>query len=58
MAVKEVAKQEVKSLKVKTNLKAGALGDPCEPQWYAGYRDGWGNYQAQLRPQDRRPSPV
>ena len=56
--MKQVAKQEVKSLKVKTNLKAGALGDPCEPQWYAGYRDGWNNYQAQLRPQDRRPSPV
>ena len=56
--MKEVNQQKLKTLKVKTNLKAGALGDPCEPQWYDGYHDGWDHYQAQFNSHNRRPSPV
>ena len=56
--MKEVNQQKLKTLKVKTNLKAGALGDPCEPQWYDGYRNGWNDYQDRFDHKDRRPSPV
>lgn len=56
--MKEVTEQKTKALKVKTNLKAGALGDPCESEWYAGFRNGWNDYQNQYDRRDRRPSPV
>jgi hypothetical protein len=56
--MKDATQQQAKTLKVKTNLKAGALGDPCEPQWYAGYRNGWNDYQDQFDRRDRRPSPI
>ena len=51
-------KDSQKLLRIKTGIRAGALGDPCEPYWYAGYRDGW-NYVQSLYPKDKRKkSPV
>jgi hypothetical protein len=47
-----------KALKVKTGIRAGALGDPCEPYWYAGYRDAWNYVQSFYPAHKRKKSPV
>ena len=51
-------KDSQKLLRIKTGIRAGALGDPCEPYWYAGYRDGWNYVQSPYPKDKRKTSPV
>ena len=37
----DTSKVRKQTLAVKTDLKAGAAGDPCEQIWYDGYYKGY-----------------